>query len=79
MSLKKGKKFPSFCEKGVDKEGKICYIIKAVGRRREPRRVRKRKLKKAGKKDLTKRDRSARISKLSERAWEGVGCEAEKS
>ena len=39
----------------------------------------KKKTEKGRKKDLTKRDRSARISKLSERAWEGVGCEAEKS
>ena len=39
----------------------------------------KKKTEKGRKKDLTKQDRSARISKLSERAWEGVGCEAEKS
>ena len=39
----------------------------------------KKETEKGRKKDLTKQDRSARISKLSEGAREGVRCEAEKS
>ena len=39
----------------------------------------KKETEKGRKKDLTKQDRSAKISKLSEGAREGVGCEAEKS